>query len=126
MNDVMNAVLSGAAPSREAFEQYYREFHAEIESATESSLANVTDDEGRETYDRLAESVTLPSSAQILDVGCGDGVFLARFVDRYPHSRVSGIDLSEAEIRRAEARLPTKNVGELVAGSQARPQQKVG
>jgi 2-polyprenyl-3-methyl-5-hydroxy-6-metoxy-1,4-benzoquinol methylase len=54
----------------------------------------------------LAElSGQLPPGARVLDVGCGCGVPVARFLDRAGH-RVTGVDISEVQIERARRLVP--------------------
>ena len=49
----------------------------------------------------------LPPAGQVLDVGCGFGLFALHFAIQQPHIRVRGFDLSERRVnmaRRAAAR----------------------
>jgi ubiquinone/menaquinone biosynthesis C-methylase UbiE len=43
---------------------------------------------------RLLSYVTLPDSAQVLDLGCGTGKLLHRLAEQYPHLQGLGLDLS--------------------------------
>ena len=55
----------------------------------------------------------LPSSGQVLDVGCGFGLFALHFAIQQPQIRVRGFDLSERRVnmaRRAAQRLGVRNV----------------
>jgi len=55
----------------------------------------------------------LPSSGQVLDVGCGFGLFALYFATRLPALQIRGFDLNERRIRtaqRAAARLGVYNV----------------
>jgi ubiquinone/menaquinone biosynthesis C-methylase UbiE len=45
-----------------------------------------------------------PDDRCILDVGCGTGRFASRVLERFPRSRVWGLDLSEGMLRRGQAR----------------------
>ena len=114
--DVMRAVLSGSAPLAEHFKEYYRVFHTEHESATETGLSEFVDERGFATYERIAATVDLEQAARVLEIGCGDGALLQRIIAIRPAVRVSGIDLSEVEIARAAERLPAENVEQLVVG----------
>ena len=93
-SDVMRAVLSGTVPRPEHFEEYYRIFHAEHPSATESTLAEFVDDRGYSTYDRLANTIAFERGARVLDIGCGDGALLERVIAHSPGVRVSGVDVA--------------------------------
>jgi 2-polyprenyl-3-methyl-5-hydroxy-6-metoxy-1,4-benzoquinol methylase len=55
----------------------------------------------------------LPPAGQVLDVGCGFGLFALHFAVQQPQIRVRGFDLSERRVnmaRRAAARLGVSNV----------------
>jgi ubiquinone/menaquinone biosynthesis C-methylase UbiE len=49
----------------------------------------------------LADVLTEPIERQLLDVGCGGGQAAIMLQERYPHLRLTGIDLSEFMIKRA-------------------------
>lgn len=110
----MRAVLAGARPSDDDYRSYYRAFHGDVEAATEESLRDFHDEAGRNSYERLAE--TLDGANSILDIGCGNGPLLARLTARNTGVRLSGIDLSEEELARARARVNEKNLDRLVVG----------
>ena len=60
----------------------------------------------------------LPSSGQVIDVGCGFGLFALHFAMQYPGLRIQGFDLSERRVqmaRRAARRLGVENVDFQVA-----------
>lgn len=46
----------------------------------------------------------IPDGASVLDVGCGGGEFLNYLRGSRPHCRLTGIDVSEKAVRRAQAR----------------------
>lgn len=48
----------------------------------------------------------LPTSADVLDLGCGCGVPAARFLANAGH-RVTGVDISEVQLRRARRLVPS-------------------
>jgi 2-polyprenyl-3-methyl-5-hydroxy-6-metoxy-1,4-benzoquinol methylase len=55
----------------------------------------------------------LPPTGQVIDVGCGFGLFALYFATRFPALQIQGFDLSERRIetaRRAAARLGVQNV----------------
>ena len=110
----MRAVLAGTRPSDEQYRDYYRGFHDDLESVTEKSLSDFTDASGRNSYQRLAEAIDPRTLANLLDLGCGDGLLLAEVIALNPAIVVSGVDLSQFEVDRARSRLPCENVGGLV------------
>ena len=46
------------------------------------------------------------SSNEIMDLGCGNGVFLQKIYDEYPHLRIFGVDLNAEAIRVAQQIIP--------------------
>jgi 2-polyprenyl-3-methyl-5-hydroxy-6-metoxy-1,4-benzoquinol methylase len=64
----------------------------------------------------------LPPAGQVLDVGCGFGLFALHFAMQNPNLRIQGFDLSERRVnmaRRAAARLGVANVDFHVADAAA-------
>ena len=86
-------------PSRS--EQYLVSWHARRPGATSQMLTGSDAGDGRTSYQVLAD--VLPRPLEVLDLGCGDGVLAEELLAR--EHRVTGIDLSEEEIRAARARL---------------------
>lgn len=81
----------------QALERYYR-FHAHIYDATRWSFLF-----GRV---KLVEQVAaLHTPTHILEIGCGTGRNLARLARRFPHARLTGLDLSADMLTRARHRL---------------------
>ncbi|MFH0968529.1 MAG: class I SAM-dependent methyltransferase [Methanobacteriota archaeon] len=64
-------------------------------------------DRGRQYYDHIAEAVInqIGTGGELLDIGCGTGLFIRRFL-RYG-GKVTGIDISSGMIRRATPIFPT-------------------
>jgi ubiquinone/menaquinone biosynthesis C-methylase UbiE len=71
----------------------------------------------------LAEILAEQRERTVLDVGCGGGQALLRMNERYPHLRLTGVDLSADQITRARQRARRKGcVLQLhVADAQALP-----
>src|SRR3954470_21537520 len=61
----------------------------------------VVGDQWPRFLDALAQR--LPDGARVLDLGCGDGAKLSRIARRFD---VTGVDLSEAQLRLARAAAP--------------------
>ena len=91
---------AGAASSA-WLDRPYRERMQELEGALLEGLAGAGVD---------------PTGARVLEVGCGSGYFLSRFLD-YGAAHAAGIDLMEHRIAQARERDPRL---ELVAGDAAR------
>ena len=56
--------------------------------------------------DRFLDALPLPPGAAVLDAGCGTGALSEALAARDPDARITGIDLSEAFIATAQARVP--------------------
>ncbi len=59
-------------------------------------------------YAKLADFLAKQWECSVLDVGCGGGQSAIRLKERYPHLRLTGIDLSTAQIARARQRAHRK------------------
>lgn len=55
-------------------------------------------------HKRLLDSVELPVSAVVLDLGCGTGRFLDRLATNFPEIQGIGLDLSEVMVQHAQTR----------------------
>jgi len=97
-------------------EGYLRDWHLRHPDASRV-FVDAYDDRGRTSYDRLA-SLTAGSTS-VIDVGCGTGTLLSVIRDTVPSANLTGIDLSESELRLAVARVPT--AGFSAARAQALP-----
>jgi ubiquinone/menaquinone biosynthesis C-methylase UbiE len=72
------------------------------------------------SVEETLKRVRLLPSERVLDVGCGTGVLLEGLLDRYPDSRLTGVDLSPAMLAHARQRLPDRVTLE-VADAEALP-----
>jgi SAM-dependent methyltransferase len=89
-------------PATEA-DRFLRDFHARHPGATSRALARGRLDDGRSTYDLLADLVA--PGQRVLDLGCGDGYLLERLIVRgHAPDRLAGIDLSAEELAAARER----------------------
>lgn len=91
--------MSASAPRRPVhpLERYYQ-FHARIYDASRWSFLF-----GRNRLLRLAAACCQPH--EILEVGCGTGKNLARLHRLFPRARLTGLDLSQAMLARAQRKL---------------------
>ncbi|MCF6470367.1 class I SAM-dependent methyltransferase [Nonomuraea sp. MG754425] len=48
--------------------------------------------------DRLLQRAKLPARARVLDLGCGEAVWLTRALARYPDATADGVDISKAAL----------------------------
>jgi trans-aconitate methyltransferase len=73
-------------------------------------VAAYADADFSEAHDRLIDQIaaTFPDSrfdGEVLDLGCGSGDYTFRFLNRYPDSRVVGVDGSAEMLTRARSDL---------------------
>jgi SAM-dependent methyltransferase len=91
-----------------AAERFLIDFHARLPGATGHALGGVAVRcAGRafaSSYELLATQVPADSK-RVLDVACGDGVLLALIAARCAGARMTGIDMSAAELAAARKRL---------------------
>jgi ubiquinone/menaquinone biosynthesis C-methylase UbiE len=59
-------------------------------------------------HSKLADILAEQQERSVLDVGCGGGQSVIRMKERYPHLRLTGIDLSADQIARARKRAQRK------------------
>lgn len=55
--------------------------------------------------DRLIDELDVPASATVLEIGCGTGRNLIRAAFRWPEARLYGLDISEAMLTTARAKI---------------------
>lgn len=87
-----------------ANERYLQAWHARHPDCGRI-FSDTVDSEGQSSFERLAS--TASGAAVIVDLGCGSGRLLELCDRPNPHARKVGIDLSDAELRLAAARLPS-------------------
>lgn len=72
------------------------------------------------TFDRVLPTLLadFPAGAKVLDVGCGGGQLLLAMAARQPDWRLTGLDLSDGQVKRARARAAGAGAGvDFVQGS---------
>src|SRR3970040_1611525 len=78
-------------------------FHARHPGATTRAFANGRLEDGRSSYELLADNAD--PGGVTLDLGCGDGHLLNLLIDRgFAADRLVGVDMSESEIAAARTR----------------------
>jgi ubiquinone/menaquinone biosynthesis C-methylase UbiE len=104
------------AASESAAERYLRDWHHRHPDASRV-FVGARDDAGRSSYERLANLAQ--HATAVLDIACGTGALLSLVRGVAPAARLSGVDLSESELRLASQRLPASQLS--VARAQALP-----
>lgn len=99
-------------------EAFLRRFHRERPGVTSAALARGRVAGGGSSYDLVARAI--PIGGRIVDLGCGDGVLLARLIAHgHRAADLVGLDVSADELHAARARVP--GVAWLHARAQALP-----
>ena len=94
---------------------YLRDFHSRRAGATSMAFSGPRGEDGRTTYDVLADAVP-PNADAVLDLACGDGFLLRGLRARLPRARLVGLDMAEGEITAAREALSGLSI-ELDVGS---------
>jgi ubiquinone/menaquinone biosynthesis C-methylase UbiE len=85
-------------------ERYLRDWHVRHPDASRV-FVDARDATGKTSYERLA--LLAAKSTFVVDLACGTGTLLSLIRDAAPSASLTGIDLSESELRLAVARVPT-------------------
>ncbi|QDG53955.1 methyltransferase domain-containing protein [Persicimonas caeni] len=81
-------------------------FHQRHAGATTKTLARGRTESGRSSYEMLCSVATSAErGATVLDLACGDGFLLELVHEQLPDARLIGVDVSDAELEAARARL---------------------
>ena len=109
MSRYLERALSGETATSQEWNDHLIAFHREYSGVTEDLLLQMETPGGETSYDVLASRIKAlaPGAKAVLDIGCGNGVLLARIAERFGREiALTGIDLSEPDIARARKRLP--------------------
>jgi SAM-dependent methyltransferase len=119
-DSVLNSHMEDSAPEIERIRAAYRERDAASETKTSPWLDPAyrlqLHELERALLEELGTAGVDPAGGRVLEVGCGAGYFLNRFLE-YGAAHAAGIDLMEERISRAAERYPRL---ELVAGDASR------
>ncbi len=69
--------------------------------------------------DRLIARLNVPAGGTVLEVGCGTGRNLIAVAKRYPNARLFGLDISEAMLTTARAKIAAAGFAERITLKQA-------
>ncbi len=69
--------------------------------------------------DRLIGQLNLPAGGTVLEVGCGTGRNLITVAKRYPSARLYGLDISEAMLTTARAKIAAAGLADRITLKQA-------
>ncbi len=88
-------------------ESFIIDAHRQAPGMTSRAFARLRSSDGDTSYALLARQAEGLPRPRILDLACGDGFLLERVRDTAPDATLHGLDLSEAELSLARARLPS-------------------
>lgn len=115
-SDWTASLRQGAQPQAAALIDHLQAVHAQNPGFTEGCARRCIDAQGRTSYDWLGEVARDAGAHRILDLACGSGFLIETCLDLCSSAaRITGVDMSEAELLLARARLPMDRV-ELFAG----------
>ena len=92
------SLARGEAPDGASLRDHLLAVHGANAGFTEACASRCQDDQGRSSYAWLAEAIDPPRHRNVLDLACGShGAAI----------RMTGVDMSEAELALARARVPS-------------------
>lgn len=99
--DAMRNMIAGQPVKPEEWRAYFCTFHREHTDSTPMFFGALRDSTGRTSYARLARSLDA-GTKDILDVACGEGGLTPWCRATAPESNITGIDICEQALTRAE------------------------
>ncbi len=110
-SDWTRQIENGQIPDYADLHNHLTTVHDNNAGFTELFAWNCRDDDGKNSYELLADVIDKKSYSNILDLGCGSGVLLELCYQRFgPEVVLSGIDMNSAELQLAHERLTHTNV----------------
>jgi SAM-dependent methyltransferase len=86
---------------------FLKNFHERYPGVTAGSARTLRDAKGRTSYEVLSDAAFYRDDiSSILDLGCGDGVYLELMSSLVPSASLAGVDFVEMEVARAQSRVP--------------------
>ena len=105
-SDWTRQIGNGIKPSSIALRDHLNTIHNANTGFTEACAWNSRDANGKNSYQLLADIIDLKYHSDVLDLGCGSGVLLELCDQRFETKlKLSGIDMSNAELELARQRL---------------------
>jgi ubiquinone/menaquinone biosynthesis C-methylase UbiE len=89
---------------KEASEKYYEERFAEKQSLLKQEYMSEWGDDKKNRIYEMIKSLPLPEAGNVIDFGCGAGVFTEVLRQALPNYHIYGTDFSQRAINKAKAR----------------------
>jgi SAM-dependent methyltransferase len=101
------SLARGEAPDPASLRDHLLAVHGANAGFTEACASRCQDDRGRSSYAWLAEVIDPARHRDVLDLACGSGPLLELVHARHGDAvRLTGVDMSDAELALARARVP--------------------
>jgi SAM-dependent methyltransferase len=103
-------VETGKEPSSSELRDHLTAVHNNNAGFTESFAWNCRDNNGKNSYELLADIINQKCHSSVLDLACGSGVLLDLCYQHFGQELIlSGVDMSNAELQLARERLTHTN-----------------
>ena len=107
----IDQVETGQQPNGNELMDHLHDIHDKNAGFTETIAWNCRDINGKNSYELLADVIDQKHHSKVLDLGCGSGVLLDLCDKRFnKRLNLSGVDISNAELKLARERLPRKDI----------------
>ena len=104
-------IENGQQPSSSDLQDHLRVVHDKNAGFTEAIAWNCRDTNGKNSYELLADIVDQKYHSNVLELACGSGVLLDLCNQRFGSGvALSGIDISDAELKLARKRLSNTDI----------------
>lgn len=105
-----DSLVRNLHPDSNALVDHLRTVHQEHAGFTEACASSCRDEDGRNSYEWLAELVPDNEGLRVLDLACGSGPLLKILFDRNKNLNLKGIDMCPEELSLAKTRLINSGV----------------
>ncbi len=107
----MNKIDSGEDPNSQDLINHLNTIHNRHAGFTEKIATSCCDLNGKNSYELLLDTIDPNSHNDLLDLACGSGVLLEYCNKRFPFNfKLSGVDMSDEELKLARTRLLDKDI----------------
>lgn len=93
--------------TEEGLKEYYER---DAELADYTNLDEMNYQLERRRTEVIMHLLDLENATSLIDIGCGEGLQLLYFHNKFPHINLTGIDISEKRIERAKKKVPSANI----------------
>tara|TARA_A100001011_G_scaffold389097_2_gene469955 strand:- start:980 stop:1900 length:921 start_codon:yes stop_codon:yes gene_type:complete len=110
-SSLINKIISGENPNSQDLLDHLHTIHYYNAGFTENIATSCCDSDGKNSYELLLDTIDPNIHKDILDLACGSGVLLEYCNKRFHcNQKLSGVDMSESELKLARTRLLNKDI----------------